>query len=248
MRRSLNGLALVAVVYATTSLLPAASPADWDGFYVGVTGGTHTGSRSTVQISGSPLIVFSQSVGTIPYRQHLDRNGSVFGIACGYNQPVGPVLLGVETDYLFDRLKGRDSFDYASGSLITSSSIAVDNLMTLRGRVGYAPSERWMVAFTGGLATAKVEAKFDIDESMGTGRQWHSRKSDRETGWAAGVEATFAATKHFLVRADYVHYDLGKTKSAQPIQTNPDVPTTYAEFKPVKVDGDLIRLALMYRF
>jgi outer membrane immunogenic protein len=97
----------------------------------------------------------------------------------------------------------------------------------IRGRVGYATSNvLWFVAR--GVALA------DLDYTQGsTGITTGSTF----TGWTLGVGADFAITRSWIARVEYLHDDFGAKNFL--IEGDP-----YR----VKLTGDTVRGALMYKF
>src|SRR5262249_26043006 len=74
---------------------------------------------------------------------------------------------------------------------------------TLRGRIGYAFADRWLVYGTGGAAW--VNAKTDV---VATGLGTASFDTTR-TGWTAGAGLEFAIDRNWSVKGEYLHVDAG---------------------------------------
>jgi outer membrane immunogenic protein len=98
----------------------------------------------------------------------------------------------------------------------------------IRGRVGYATSNvLWFIA--GGLALA------DFDYTQGSSGITVSGSTF--TGWTLGVGADIAITRSWIARVEYLHDDFGDKNFL--IDNDP-----YR----VKLTGDTVRGALMYKF
>jgi len=137
MRQALLATLLAPFVIAATPVLSAdlrgraAPPQDyysptpvsnWQGFYLGLNGGIGFGSFTD---GGSQLLG--------------SATGGLIGFTGGYNYMVAPnLLIGLEGDFDFSGMRTSQLPYYG---FATSSSI--DDLFTIRGRVGYPLIERW---------------------------------------------------------------------------------------------------------
>lgn len=239
--------AMSALVMVSGSVLAADDQSSWTGFNAGISAGSHRTQGRSIDISGSPLILVSQPA-SVPYSISVDRDESIGGLLVGYNRSSGALIYGFEADYTFNDLKGKNRISKLAGAVVTTASASVENLMTFRGRLGFAPANQWLLAITGGLAAGDAKVRNNIDEFSGVGRQFNGSSSKNKIGWALGVEAGYAMTKNLMVRADYTHYDLGKSGSRRGYQTQPALATQYADYSSIRMDGDLLRVSLLYKF
>lgn len=243
-----SALAAVSALFLVSGgALAADNESAWTGFNAGVSAGSHRTKNRSIDISGSPLIIVSQPT-SVPLSISVDRDESIGGLLVGYNRSSGVMVYGIEADYTFNDLKGKNRISRLGGAVVTTASASVENLMTFRGRLGFAPANQWLLAITGGLAAGDVNVRNNIDEFSGVGRQFNDRSSKYKIGWALGVEAGYAMTKNLMVRADYTHYDLGKSGSRRGYQTQPALATQYADYSSIRMDGDLFRVSLLYKF
>ena len=76
-------------------------------------------------------------------------------------------------------------------------------------------------------------------------------KSDNKWGWSLGLGTEYAITQNLSVKAEYLHYDLGTVKSSMDATdlaiSNGSTPGSKGISK-VKVDGDIVRIGLNYKF
>ena len=115
----------------------------WQGFYAGLNGGYGWGSFT---YGGQWL--FDQPT------------GGEFGFTAGYNYMVTPnLLIGAEADFDF---AGINVTSYPFPGLVSSSS--VNDLFTLRGRVGYT-MDRALFFVSGGLAGGRTD--LNLQNSLG---------------------------------------------------------------------------------
>lgn len=117
-----------------------------------------------------------------------DQSGYLIGGQLGYNyQLVSGMLFGVETDITFTGIDGA----------IPGGNFAVNNIGTIRGRLGYA-FDRVMLYATGGLAYANGEVTV-------------ASLSNDQTHWGfalgAGIEGMISP--NVSVRLEYIYTDFG---------------------------------------
>lgn len=139
--------------------------------------------------------------------------GILGGVQAGYNwQFAGsPVVLGLEAD-----------FDWTA---ISAGPYSLDNLGTVRARVGFA-FERILAYGTVGLAYG--QGQFEV---------WGLSNSQSHTGWTIGAGAEYALDRNWSARAEYLYIDLGSS--------------TYNSIAgPVSIgyDGSILRAGVNYRF
>ena len=165
----LSGVALAALMgSASAADLPRRPPIaapiavplayNWTGFYAGINGGGGWGTSSMDPIDLKP-------------------QGGVFGGQAGYNWQSGQFVWGAETDIQWSGIE-------ASGTCRGGLSCEVKNewFGTVRGRLGYAGWDRWLVYGTGGFAYGDVTA--DVTNFRGV--------NNTGTGWTAGGGIEYA--------------------------------------------------------
>ena len=146
-------------------------------------------------------------------RFNAKPKGGVFGGHAGYNWQYGSVVGGLEVDF--------DGADVKQTVLGFENKI--DELASARGRLGYALFPGLLAYGTGGIgwghfSTSSPHASFDTNEF----------------GWVAGGGLEYKLIEHLLLRAEYLHYDFGKT--------------TFPNFDNVKNTVDVVRGGLSYKF
>lgn len=225
----------------------AGTQSAWSGFHVGISAGKHVTKDRKVDISGSSVITNSQP-SAVPYSLSLDLDKTFGGLLGGYNWQSGAMVYGLEADYTFSEFKDDTIHSPPGGFVVTTVSASVKNLITLRGRIGYTPSNQWLFAFAGGLAAAKVKVSHNVDEFSGTGRQFYASDSEYKLGWVLGLQANYAVTRNLLIRHDYSYYDLGSSGDNRGYQTQPSSITDFADYSSIKINGSLYRLSIIYKF
>ena len=201
-------LAADAIVYNE----PAPVVADtfsWTGGYIGVNAGYAGGKfKHPVNLQGAtddtPVEWLDLASGSI----NVNSSGFVGGIQAGYNWQFDRTVVGIETDIQASGLKGE-----FSGSIDDFVSIEAGTKIkwfgTTRVRLGYLPTERFMVYATGGVAYGKVETYGSIN--IGEGGEGFSA-SKTKVGYTVGAGAEYAINNNWTLKSEYLYTDLGKNK------------------------------------
>jgi high affinity Mn2+ porin len=243
--RGLLGLGLLAIAGGTqaadlSSVLPRKAPPpasvsyDWTGFYVG----GHAGYAA-----GSSHWTTSGAAGSFSLYQGFDAfkgTGSYFaGLQAGYNSMLpNRVVIGAEADASFPSFPNKAGVSIGGNSALPSpfgAEIYQERILssgTVRGRLGYAPSD-WLFYATGGFAwtydrlTLTQLANSTTDMPL----LWRF-------GWAAGGGVETAIAPHWTARLEYLFTDYGAA--------NVTFPSTGQRFNSDFVVSEL-RLGLTYR-
>ncbi|MCC5989536.1 MAG: porin family protein [Pararhodobacter sp.] len=169
---------------------PAPAPAfSWAGGYVGLFAGR---AHGTYTLGVSELDELGPDV---------DVRSTVGGAFVGYNWQHGNTVFGLELDAstgpsgVTEQGTLGDDWSCISGDCY----VDIRSVITLRGRLGIA-ADRMHFYGTAGLAHARVSGGIEDSAQEGSGSA---------TGWVAGVGAEWAASENFLLRAEYLHHDLG---------------------------------------
>jgi outer membrane immunogenic protein len=150
---TLAASATAAFADGTSVARPSYAPPafSWTGIYIGGNVG-YTWAQSEHCDS-----VDVHCTGGAPNFPEADPRGAFGGLTAGYNYQTGSIVLGIEGDYSFTRLKdttpGTASFDCVGGC-----TTELGNFGTIRARVGYA---YWtsLTYITAGLAFTEWKGK-----------------------------------------------------------------------------------------
>jgi outer membrane immunogenic protein len=197
----------------------------WTGLYIGADLGY---GWSKVDHS---VTVNAISVSTNP-------SGFLGGIHGGYNWQFGQFVAGLETDIAWANITDTTGAVGKVG-LVPFAIQAEDKLRwlgTTRARLGLLPAQSLMIYGTVGLAYGGVED--NVISSIGSSSinssfAQLSSVSETRFGWAAGAGAEWAMNNNFLIRAEWLHYDLGSTTNAFDTATH---------------SGNIGRAGLSYKF
>jgi outer membrane immunogenic protein len=185
--------------------------AQWQGFYLGLNAGVGFASfvDDGANLLGSPT-------------------GGLIGFTGGFNfVPAPNLLIGIEADFDFAGLSVSQS-PYIG----VQTSGGVDDILTIRGRVGYT-LDRLLIYVTGGFAGSR--------NTVSLGSWWtqlYGQQSTFQTGWALGAGAEYLLTSNLSAKAEYLFTSVGSDH--------------YFDFTPnvlqSGVDASLFRLGLNYHF
>jgi outer membrane immunogenic protein len=190
-----GGSAVAADLAVKAPPAPVACPSAWTGYYLGIHGGYGWGHTS-----------FDFPFGALDG----SPKGGVFGGQAGYNWQYCNFVAGLEIDF--------------SGADITQTVSRVEEktneLASARGRVGYLLfSPNILLYGTAGIALG------------------HSRLSAggltanaTQVGWVAGagleymipIGSACCSTQAWILRAEYLHYDLADTAFSFPVVLSPN--------------------------
>ena len=218
---------------------------DWTGFYVG---GNVGYGWSDVRVVNSPndpaltaitgLLQGSTTPGTPLTPVLFHRDGLIGGIQGGYNRQFNSNwLLGLEADFQLGDMRGNGTsspFLFAQGS--TPVPVSIQELQsikwfgTVRGRLGWLPTNNWMIYATGGFAYAQVEANTtlnaasfvgitsvttvpgppDIGFLCVTGPNCFTGHFSRTTpGWTIGAGTEYKLSQNVSIKAEYLYMNFG---------------------------------------
>jgi outer membrane immunogenic protein len=232
----------------------AVDPAyNWSGFYIGVNAGYGWNNSQNIAVSGSPLILVSQPA-TVPFTiPGLKPEGWLAGGQIGWNYQVGRIVWGIEADFQGADITNTRNIDLpAVGPLVrTSATEKIDFFGTVRGRVGFTATDRFLIYATGGLAYANVEDSANINEFFNApvpGRQFRASASDIRYGWTVGGGLEWAFARNWSVKGEYLYYDLGSRPTLVGPQTNPANGIDFATYSGFHTRGSIARAGLNYKF
>lgn len=188
----------------------------WTGAYIGLNAGGGFGTFD------HPFSVIDPA--TVPPTQLLggsldiSAGGFVGGVQAGYNWQSDRFVYGVETDFQGSTIKAEDKINLSSGGaggtdLDGKAGTKVDWFGTVRARVGYAATDRFMVYGTGGLAYGHIKSYINGNVSSGGAviGSLDESASKTKAGWTIGAGVEYAITNNWTLKSEYLYTDFGKT-------------------------------------
>jgi outer membrane immunogenic protein len=238
---------------------PPIIESNWGGFYLGGNVGYGWASDATFTVT-DPLGAGAFA----PFSGSMSGgDGIVGGVHGGYNWQINPSwLVGVEADYSWTDigLSVTGPIIAVGGAVVptgvTFASMAVKNIASVRGRVGYT-TPTWMTYLTGGVAWADVDyhGQFSCAGPCAPPAISQATFNDTVTGWVLGAGAEFkmAPASPWIVGLEYLFYSLDTAANASgrlnlvaggcvPVGV-PCNPMTWAD-----TDIQILRARLGYKF
>ncbi|EIZ86572.1 putative outer membrane protein [Methylobacterium sp. GXF4] len=221
----------------------------WTGFYGGLFAGYGAlDSATRFDCIGPNGVLGAVGCPIIATRKGTD-DAFIAGGEIGYNRLFGAhLLVGGAADYQFTRLwdyGAREGTFQAVGGGDYPLSTAhagqrLDNLATLRGKVGLATGPTLVYA-TGGLAVGNVR----IDSTQALlgqfGPSFDARHGEVRLGYVVGAGLEYAFSEHLSAKVEGLYYNLGSHAVF-------DDTTDYRIGARASTDGFLARVGLNYRF
>jgi outer membrane immunogenic protein len=232
-----------------------------DGLYVGANVGG-AWSRDNATLSFPDALSFYD-----PLTVNTGSGAVIGGIQEGFNWQFAPAWVwGIEADWSFtdagrtlsQQLTVRGVTDPFSNS---SLSTKLDWLGSARNRLGYLITPSMMVYGTGGVAWGKIAYSGSVslnDACCGYVYSANTSFSRTAVGWTAGAGLEWMITDHWLLRGEYLFYDLSSGQnmnSNNPLTFNglcvighcpPPAATTSFSWANMTVNE--VRAALSYKF
>ena len=240
--------------------IPVAPAFTWTGFYAGVNAGYAFSDSKSSRYIGAPGYLGLVAAGAVPAGYSFDTDGFVIGGQLGYNYQVGAVVFGVEADLQYTDIKDRRvaTGALAPGLVTGASSLELNYLGTLRGRIGFTPVDRLLLYVTGGLAygDAKLNGTLTAGALPGglapaSGAVWSGSRGQTKAGFALGAGAEYAFTNNLTAKVEGLYYDLGDIKVTQPgINAPGQVAQGIGIFavQKAELNGFIVRAGLNYKF
>lgn len=175
---------------------------NWSGLYLGANLGWSATSY-TSELRGFPGDMVNG-----------DHDSAIGGLHVGFQHQLGQVVVGLEGSYsgtgpfsgYGDRNPGGtpDCVGVTPAGNLFSCDARLHNLFTLGPRLGWAPSNNWLLYATGGLAMGRISDRVTVNT---TGAIVGST-NDMHNGWFIGGGVEYALTKNWVFGLEYLHVDL----------------------------------------
>jgi outer membrane immunogenic protein len=181
------------------------------------------------------------------------------GIHAGYNWQMAQWVFGVEADFDWtDRKIELCREPYRTLSACSDDGVGflafrekTEWLGSARGRLGYT-WERVMIYGTGGAAWGKVNTSINANCLVnGCGLSpvqlnTTANFSDTKVGWVAGAGVEAMLNANWILRMEYLHYDLGQVTSTLNLIADPSFPQDITWSHSFRYNT--VRVGLSYKF
>jgi outer membrane immunogenic protein len=226
------GAAILQVCFGWTpasadDLLPANH--NWSGIYVGG------------QIGGFWSNIDGRFVHTLGVDFNSGPSGGIGGAVLGFQRELGPIVLGIEGDYLdtFDD-NGSDtchpSVGCVPGAMLQGK---ISRMWTVGPRLGW-DAGRWMPYITGGYANAAIGSQSYV------GGVPTDFSNNRFQGWYIGGGVDMALSGNWKLGLEYRHYEFDD-KTITPTFNATGLPSPGDRWR-LDPDADSVTARLTYVF
>jgi outer membrane immunogenic protein len=220
--------------------------ASWAGFYAGAHGGYGWG-ENPFSVPGTILMFNNGALGgTRP-------TGWVAGGHFGHNWQYDRVVAGLEADLSAADLKGASNTvtDIAGGTTLSLNfDDKVKYLGTMRGRLGWLPTDNVLLYGTAGLAWERFERAQSTTQTSPAGSiVSRTMVPNDRFGWVAGVGGeVMLGSPNWIARLEYLHYDFGRINADGRFFSDVPGNTLDASITAGHQTIDLVRAGVSYKF
>jgi outer membrane immunogenic protein len=221
LKRGQGLIGIVAMVLVVACIWPAAPAAaqnyNWTGIYIGA----HAGyARGTHDVEAVGPNIYNDPNEHFGY----DTNGFIGGIQSGYNHQIGMFVPGLEVDFGYKDLNGREASPARFNPRRDTFSISNGGVYgTVTGRLGVAV-DRVLIYFKGGYAFAQLNLGVIDNDPRGITINAVNRST--RSGWTTGGGAEYAFTGNWSVKAEYLFMNFGST-TISAVSPDTDPPASF---------------------
>lgn len=238
--------------------VPMPSAYSWTGYYIGISGGG-IWSNGTVNpmVSGTPGPNASQIQSAVAAASfHSDKASGLLGVQLGYNWQSDRWLAGLEADFSGAAIDQSGAVvtiataGRAAHTITSTLNKELDEIGTVRGRIGFLATDQLLIYGTGGLAYGRTPTSYDVSTPNGGGVgalpfNVMANGPDWRVGWAAGGGFEYLVWNGWTAKVEYLHYDLGSDTLT--VTNTIPVSNFTATVRPT-FSGDLVRVGLNHKF
>jgi outer membrane immunogenic protein len=230
----------------------AAEAYSWSGCYVGANvGGGWGRTKGELDNFGGPGTIIAVNGGGIPRTLDIHSSGVIGGGQLGCNWQSTNLVWGLVTDVQGSGIRGSNSFFFPGGvvpagvlfPITTTGTERMNWFGTVRGRLGFAPTQRSLLYVTGGFAFGDVRNTASIVTAPGTAN-FNGTVSGTKAGWTVGAGGEHAFAGNWSAFAEFLYVDLQSTVVRA---LDPAFPTAFLDYRFQHRDY-VGRVGLNYRF
>ena len=232
---------------------PVVVASSWAGFYIGGNFGAGWADTnfSAIPVTGDHFLLPGQSFST----GNGGTAGWVGGVQGGYNWQWDRIVLGLEGTYSGANIKNSTGFlpDLAQGpateNILLNSKI--DQYATIVGRLGFAPTNDWLLYAKGGYAAGRISTNPQDFVIVGTILNHFSSASAWHNGWTAGAGVEYKVARNWVFGVEYDYYQFDTSNhsnlTVSSARGNPPAPPTFYS-ENVKANMSTVTARLSYLF
>lgn len=248
---------------------PAPAPVySWTGWYVGLNGGGGWGHSKVSYTPNDPTgAAFIGTNGNDILGDSFKSSGALGGFQVGYNYQFNRNwLVGFEADADLAGIRGSGGTQYFGGLEFSSSEERINSFGTVRGRLGYLPTDNLLAYVTGGFAYDRVKRSAAYFAANGglvsianggfsvncfsppTSACYAGSSEDVATGWTLGGGLEYALGQMWTVKAEYLHFSMNSQSLTQ-LAPAPNAGTAPSSLNAIyRTNFDIVRAGLNYQF
>jgi outer membrane immunogenic protein len=166
---------------------PPAPIYTWTGCYLGIAGGGVWGKDTR--------IATTQNVGTVLV--NFSPDGGIFGGTIGCNYQANSIVIGIESDFSWDGLRGSAHL-LPPNNVLAFRGVSTTWLDTVRGRVGIVAGPALFYA-TGGVAFTRID--FTAANPIGL----NASTAQNVSGWTAGGGIEYMFAPRWSAKIEYLY-------------------------------------------
>jgi opacity protein-like surface antigen len=227
-RKLITGAILATAAAAMSLPASAQDYGNWSGLYIGASAGW---------IGSDVGWTYHDPAGGVVDRplHSASTDAALAGVHLGLQHQFNQFVIGVEGGLsgtgFSDDWGTRACFNPA----VNCNSRLDGLLFTAGGRLGWAPSNRWLLFVSGGVASVAVETR-EVVASTGLANQFGTR--DRHLGWYIGGGVEYAITSNWNVGVEYLHFDFEDVNHLSSVNF---------EHRRIGVEADAVRARLSFK-
>lgn len=237
---------LKAPVYKAPPPAPAYS---WSGCYIG----GDVGGAWARQNANTASPTLNAHDNQAPDFVTLTGSNAIGGAYAGCNVQFSSWVAGIEGDWSATHLSNTavGPNNFFSGAPVGTGAVTFSRdlpwIASIRGRLGFTITPTVLLYGTGGAAWARANYSGNNVFTTGCpgGNCTPFAFSTNPDGWVAGGGLEWAAWNNWLLRVEYLHYQLS---GASTIANNIGFPGFNTQFNFGKVDVDEVRVGGSYKF
>lgn len=202
----LSGAAAIAIMVGASSLAPVAAEGRWQGLYIGAGVGWGGADFDGVHNNNGAFGI-SEAVAT-------NIDGFLGGVYLGFNHQVNNFVFGIEADVNYagwDKYNPGANLTPGSGS-VTGITNSVDLLASIRGRLGFAPTEDILLFATAGIAFIQAGHRIHGSDFPFTFKDF----SLNDTGFVIGGGGEWQFDEVISFRAQGLYYFFDRKRNTAP--------------------------------
>lgn len=200
-------------------------------------------------------LTYDEGAGPVPIwadpTQSIDSDGWLGGLQIGFNRQHGAFVWGLEADVSWTEMDGSGAFDTADGFYRWRIKQELDWFGTVRARLGFLPMHNLLIYATGGVAYGETSANHTAADLTNFGFiSGRGSADEKHIGWVAGAGGELMLAPNWIIRAEWLHVDLGHAEyhlKGTNYYADPPEPYSTDSF-PSDLKFDVFRVGLNYKF